>query len=95
MPYYNLDAIKAANEKLGHYWFQPATMRFFRTRLGRTVYGGRYFITSEQFERCGTRAFTIRKANDDGSIDTIGDFEGWATRKQAEGRIRNILKEGD
>lgn len=81
--------IKRANERAGHHWFEPDTMRFFRSRIedGGKVYGGRYFITSEQFEFAGEefeRRYTLRRANDDGSIDTVfGQFQEHATLEDA------------
>jgi hypothetical protein len=74
-----MDAIKAANAKAGFYFFERATLRFFRSRIGQTVYegpGGTYFVTSEQFVGSGgyaaPRAYTVRRFNPDGDIDTVG-----------------------
>ena len=40
------DDVKAANREAGRHFFDPATMRFFNSRVHRAVYGGRYFVTS-------------------------------------------------
>ncbi len=84
--YANIADIKRANKALGHYFFEPDTMRFFNSRVGSKVYGGRYFITSEQREPypyrdmsgnlqpATERRYTIREAMPDGSISTVGDF---------------------
>ena len=55
-------------------------MRFFRSRIAsQTVYGGRYFITSEQFEDSrGNRAarlYTVREITDDGDVRTAEGFK--------------------
>jgi hypothetical protein len=93
-----IDEIKAANEALGHHWFSPSTLRFFRSRVLSTVYGGRFFVTSEK--RTGwrepdqPRLYTIRKASDDGSIETVGEFQEYRTARQAKAAIRYLLGRG-
>jgi hypothetical protein len=97
----HMGEIRYANERLGHHWFKPDTMRFFGCRVGSAVYGGRYFITSEQDTYVsstgspgawyGRRLYTVRMANHDGSIETIGEFGAYETRAQALGAIRRIL----
>lgn len=74
--------IKAANRAAGQHWFSPSTTAFFKSRVESGVINGRYFVTSE----CGpdqVRAFTIREADADGSINTVGEFQGYSTAKQA------------
>lgn len=89
----SVDEIRQRHD--GH-WFDADTMRFFSTRLSDTVIGGRYFITSERYEApagfgpSGSRMFTIREAFADASIDTVGEFQGYATRKQAERAARDL-----
>lgn len=46
----SLSEIEAANRAAGYHWFEASSMRFFRSRVGSTVYYGRYFISSEQRE---------------------------------------------
>ena len=83
--YQSISQIKAANSAAGLYFFSPDTMRFFRSRVASsTVYGGRYFITSEQFNAGSPRLYTIRRCNDNGSIDTVGEFQGYKTLKAAK-----------
>ena len=85
----------AANEKAGYYFFESGTKRFFDSRIGRTLYGGRYFITSEQFHgsdgRSAPRAYTIREVGPDGDIDTVGDFNKWPTAAAARREIKKLL----
>jgi hypothetical protein len=80
----NITEIKQANKMSGHHWFAPSEMRYFGTRIvtHHGVINGQYFITSEQHDD-SPRLFTIRKALDDGRIETIGDFMGYATAKAA------------
>jgi hypothetical protein len=96
-PYRTVADVKRANAAIGHHYFDRETLRFFGSRVGSTVYGGRYFVTSERDEAIssrfpaawnGERRYTVREAADDGSISTVGAFgayrTGAAARKVAE-----------
>ena len=91
MGYRTIAEIKAANKRAGYHWFEPASMRFFKSKVLPTVYRGRYFISSEQapgpFAR---RVYTVREANPDGSIDTVGKFQGYATAAAARKAINAL-----
>jgi hypothetical protein len=91
-----VEAIKEANRRKGGHFFDKATMRAFRTRLGDAVYGGRYFITSEQRPeesgRPAPRLYTVREADPDGAVRTVGDFQAYTTTAQARAAIRELLK---
>lgn len=92
----NITEIKMANRAIGHHWFEPGTMRFFNSRIEtREVIGGRYFVTSEQFEdsrgaRPYPRTYTIRAADARGAIDTVGEFEGYPTLAAALQAIHDL-----
>lgn len=83
----NLDEIRTANRVRGHYFFEPSTMRFFASRVLNGVIGGRYFITSERFRGSrgdnGPRRYTIRECGPDGDVDTVGEFQGYASARAA------------
>lgn len=87
MTTYTIGQIKRLNHLAGGHFFDRDTLQFFNSRVHDTVYGGRYFITSEQFvAHDGTaepRMYTVRRFNDDGSIDTMGYFQQYATSIQA------------
>ena len=99
----SMNEIRIQNAQAGQHWFDPASMRFFGCRVGSAVYGGRYFISSEQDTYVsstgqpgawgGQRRYTIRMAEADGSIETIGMFGQYETRAQALAEIRRILRE--
>ena len=94
-----IDEIKQANARAGYYFFAPATMRFFRSRVSSTIYqgvGGIYFITSEQFvDSNGVRAsrrFTVRQFNPiTGMIKSVGDFNK-LTYSMAQKTAKNLAK---
>jgi hypothetical protein len=97
MTFFSMAAVKAANRAAGHHWFEPATLRFFGSRVGGTLYGCRYFISSEftGFDRCA-RGYTIRQVNDDGTIDTVGGSTdglcAYQTRSQAVAAVQRLLR---
>ena len=89
----SMEQVRQANASLGHHWFEPSTLRFFNSRIGGRLYGGRYFISSERYNERYNRLYTVRIANSDGSIDTVGDFQGFKTRAQAQRHIQSLLSE--
>lgn len=94
----NLSDVRRACREVGHRFFDADSMRFFQTRLNpsltRIGHDGRvWFVTSERFimEYPSRRLYTVRvakwgkKANGDPwiDIDTVGEFQGFETRKEA------------
>jgi len=90
--YVTIEQIKAANNAAGHHWFKPDTMRFFRSRVSGPVIGN-MFVSSEDDRLGGGRLYTIRRANDDGSIDTVGEFQQYGSKAAALRAIRRMVKE--
>lgn len=70
------DVRRIAVEK-GSHWFDPDTMRFFGTRMGREVYngpGGVFLVTSEQPPH-GPRTYTVRRFDpSDATFSNAGGF---------------------
>ena len=89
MFFFNVSQIKAANKAAGLHWFEPSTLRFFKSRVLSTVYGGRFFVSSEQGPN-GVRAYSVREASEDGEISTVGEFQGWATATQAKREAKRL-----
>ena len=84
MKYESMAAIKRANKRAGRFWFSKDTMRFFSTRIHtRTPIGGCYFVTSERMDYSYPWKYSVRKADDKGSIETIGDVGQLSTRAAA------------
>lgn len=87
----------------GH-WFDDDTLRFFGCRVMSTVWGGRWFITSEKDAGVlmsdgtlrsawnGERRYTIRLAKADGDIDTVGEFGQYATHGEAMKAVRALVR---
>lgn len=79
-----IDEVKAANEAAGHNWFSKDTMRFFNSRVCGGLVGGRYFVTSEKYDYDSPRLYTVREVNADGTVDTVGEFQGYDTADKAK-----------
>jgi hypothetical protein len=79
---WTIGAIKALNKAKGQYFFEPATLRFFDSKIEPRVYegsGGVYFVTSEQFHgsngSSNPRKWTVRRFYPvTGEVDTVGQF---------------------
>ena len=82
--------IELANRQAGQHWFDPDTKRFFQSRYGQTVYGKRFFISSEQFDD-SPRLYTIREALPNGHVKTVGEFQAYASHTQAVQAIQKQL----
>ena len=52
--------LRGAVAESGNHFFDRDTLRFFRSRIGNNIYGGRLFVTSEQGEDNSSRRYTIR-----------------------------------
>lgn len=75
--------LKALNARNGGCWFNPPSMRFFGTRIESSIIRGRYFVTSEQQGEYEPRKFTIRSFDEKGSVDTVGKFFAYDTKRDA------------
>ena len=91
--YRNIEQIKKRNEAIGHNWFSADTMRFFSSEVLPTIYGGKYFISSEE-DTYGNyeRKFTIRIAYHDGQIDTVGSFQAYDTAEEAIEAVTELVE---
>ena len=91
---YSIQQIKAANETAGHHFFERGAMRFFRSRVCRKVHhvggGGAFFVTSEQFSASSVRRYSVRGVDASGKVDTVGDFQRFATARQAHAECKRL-----
>lgn len=93
MTYFTVSEIKQANRAAGKHFFDPATMRFFRSRILRGVIGGKYFVTSEQFDANSPRLYTLHEATPEGDIRTVGDFQAYTYPYQARNAAKRLARE--
>lgn len=80
--YHTIADVKAANQAIGAHFFDRSSMKFFKSRIESGLIGGKRFIMSEQGPD-NVRRYSIREAQPDGTIDTIGEFQQFRTREAA------------
>ena len=85
--------VKRRNKEIDRHFFEKSTMKFFNSKIESKLYGGKYFVTSEQFDENSKRKYTVRIANNDGSIDTIGRFSEFSSKEDAIEAIKKIIGE--
>jgi hypothetical protein len=105
--YRTLDDIKERNKRAGQHWFEPAALRFFSSRIQERIYpaagGSAYFVSSERFfpsvasgddPSWYRRLYSVRRALPDGSIATVGEFQGYKTGRAAHAAARRLAEGG-
>lgn len=85
--------IEAKNRGAGQYFFTEDTKRFFRSRIMDDVVNHRFFFTTERGPD-RPRLATVRMIVDDGHIETVGDFQQFASPAKARHALREALGEG-
>jgi len=90
-PRATMEDVKKCARVCGSHFFDPETMRFFKSRVGADAYFdghlGAYFITSEQNR--GPRVYATRHFNEC-TITTID--KGFRTKQQALSTLKPLLK---
>lgn len=101
MTHDTIDNLKWANCKIGQHFFDRATLRFFRSRVGMTLHsgpGGEFFVTSEQFDDGrgyrAPRLYTVRQAMPDGRVRTVGEFQQYASNSGATAAAKRYAQKG-
>jgi len=96
----DIDALKRFVTRHGNpHYFSADTMRFFRSRVSESLYGGRFFVTSER-DALGNypRLYTVRfvRDNGDGSVSvTSTGFERYSSRSGAHRHAERLAKNVD
>lgn len=81
-----LSEVEMINKEKGLHFFDKDTIKFFNSKIETkgNLIGDKYFITSEKNED-NPRLFSVREFNKEtGDTDTIGEFQEFKTRRQAE-----------
>lgn len=94
--YQTMADVKAANKSIGNHWFDRGSMAFFNTKIVTSLIDGKYFVTSEFCDHSdGTREptkFTVRMAEPDGTIDTVGEFQQYEKWADAMEAVRELVR---
>jgi hypothetical protein len=88
-----LSEFKQANKDNGLHFFDRKTMSFFNSKIESSLLKGGYFITSEQIETSQgvePRKYTLRKANEDATVTTVGEFQQFRTKTAAKEYIKTL-----
>lgn len=95
---WTIPEIRLRNKEAGGHFFDRETIAFFNSRISETTYG-RYFVTSEQFVASDgerePRRYTIRRFNEDHTIDTVGSFQQYEKLTEALLQARRLAKAED
>lgn len=94
------ELIRMYNERTqgqGHF-FDPDTMRFFNSRIMRTVYyagpSSIVFVTSERFDWNTPRRYTVRVWDGKSvNIDDVGEFQAYDTSQKAHRAAQAYARE--
>lgn len=86
-PFNTIEDVKKANTD---HWFEPDTIGFFDSKVESNVVWGRYFVTSEATFDGEGRGFTLRRAEDNGRISTVGEFNQYSTAADALSVAREV-----
>lgn len=96
------EELKRLAVTLGNHWFDKDTLRFFSSRFGATIYGKRYFVSSERYQD-DPRVYSIREfsfytaTREDGreivylDISTVGEMGEYGNSTSAVVVIRKLL----
>jgi len=96
----SIGRVRARNSVHGGHWFDHSTMHFFKSRVSETAYLSAddkqsFFVSSERYSQdYAPRRYTVRVQDcETGSIDTVGNFQGYATGYNAH-KVAKALSEG-
>ena len=108
MSYNNITQIKRANKAAGQHWFDPGALQFFNSkfppRCCYPVSDGAFFISSEYSKGVyistgwvpdGPVLWTLRFADAEGEISTVGDFQQYESLEEAKTAARMAQQEYD
>ena len=95
----SMQAVRAMVAGTTH-WFDAGTMRFFRSRVARRAYQGPHaltFVSSERYDDATPRLYTVRcivQREDGWHVATVGEFQAYATRREADRAARQYAERG-
>lgn len=94
MTAYDIFPIDEIERRHQGHWFSHGAKNFFNSRWETTYYrvGNKgYFVSSERHQQ-DPRRYTIREYDFiEDTITTVGDFQQFATKKEAKTYIRNMI----
>lgn len=67
----NITEVKKANKAAGHFWFSPATIKAFTSRVESPIMGGRYWVESTTNADDTDREYKLVVAHDSGDVQYL------------------------
>ena len=108
MTFNNITQIKRANKATGQQWFDPGALQFFDSKFPpRCVFpvkDGAFFISSEYSKGVyistgwvpdGPVLWTLRFADAEGKISTVGEFQQYESLEEAKTAAVKAQQEHD
>lgn len=91
----SVSALRKAVVESGSHFFDHDALRFFRSRIGSNIYGGRLIVTSEQAGDDRPRLYTLRMVRQylDHSMlhmTTVGGFQRFSSYAAAHSAARKL-----
>ena len=89
--------LKTSREN-NHYYFSQTTAEYLQSKYYQHVFHYCYFISSEIYphhapECVGEELYTIRRADEEGSVTSVGALGRFKTLHQALANIEEIVKD--
>ena len=84
-----IETIAKANTDAGGHFFDERTISFFKAKVLPTVYGGKYFITSDVTP--DGKRYSVREALSSGLIKLVGERHAHVSKAAARNAIREML----
>jgi len=82
---------KTIYKKTGNHFFDRDTIEFWGSKIESELYKNRCFITSENNFDSTARFYTVRRFGEDfKNIDTIGEFQAYKTKEEAQTAIKTV-----
>jgi hypothetical protein len=90
-----ISEIETLNSRAGQHFFDSDTLRFFGSRISDKVIRHRYFVTTEKGPRDESpRRASVRLIRDDGSTETVGEFQAFTAPAAAFKALEKALAAG-
>lgn len=92
--------VKRLNKSAGLYWFEPDTLRFFRSRVASHAYkstdGAKAYLVSSEQGPDMPRRYSVRVCDlATGRIDTVGEFQSYKNHQKASRAVLFFAKGGN
>lgn len=94
--YASIAEIREANEHAGYHFFDARALQFFDSIVpeDQPILHGRFFVSSEQFDHRSPRLHTLRHVDAKASIDTVGEFQQFASFDEARDALAAAIAAG-